>query len=118
MDHRDSIRDRNARVVYVACRDDCAERPAEMTLADRVREELAKYEHPFFDFEARQASDGGVDVLIRSRIPNVLSPEYKITLAERDLQSSQFPWTFQKLLYDCLTDYIVELFTKSPMTGS
>jgi hypothetical protein len=87
-----------------------------MMSIERVREELAKYEHPFFDFEARQASDG-VEVLIRSKIPNVLSPEYKITLAERDLQSSQFPWTFQKLLYDCLTDYIVELFTKSPMTG-
>jgi hypothetical protein len=88
-----------------------------MTPLDRVREELAKYEHPFFNFEARQASNGSVDVLIRSKVPNVLSPEYKITLAERDLQSSQFPWTFQKLLYDCLTDYVVELFTKCPMTG-
>jgi hypothetical protein len=88
-----------------------------MRPVDRVREELAKYEHPFFDFDAQQASNGGVDVLIRSKIPNVLSPEYKITLTERDLQSSQFPWTFQKLLYDCLTDYIVELFTKCPMTG-
>ena len=59
----------------------------------------------------------GVEMRIHSRFPDVLSPTYKITLHERDLQSSQFPWTFQKLLYDCLTDYIVELFTKSPMTG-
>jgi len=87
-----------------------------MTSIDRVREELEKYEHPFFDFEARMKGDA-VEMVIRSKLPNVLSPEYKITLNDRDLQSSQFPWSFQKLLYDCLTDYVVELFTKCPMTG-
>ena len=87
-----------------------------MSLVDRVRDELAKYEHPFFDFDARE-KDGGIEVVIRSRLSDVHSPEYRITLNERDLQSSQFRWTFQKLLYDCLTDYIVELFTRSPMTG-
>ncbi len=84
-----------------------------MMSIERVREELAKYEHPFFDFDARQVGDD-VEVLIRSKIPNVLSPEYKITLSERDLQSSQFPWTFQKQLYDCLHDYIIEMFTLNP----
>ena len=87
-----------------------------MSSIDRVRKELAKYEHPFFDFEAREKGDE-IEMVIRSRVAGVLSPEYKISLKERDLQSSQFPWTFQKLLYDCLTDYIVELFSKSPMTG-
>ena len=87
-----------------------------MTSVERVREELTKYEHPFFRFEARPADDG-VELIIHSTVPDVLSPHYKITFCERDLQSSQFPWTFQKLLYDCLTDYIVELFTKNPMTG-
>jgi hypothetical protein len=87
-----------------------------MSLIDRLVEELQKYEHPFFDFGAREKGDA-VEMIIRSKVANVLSPEYKITLNERDLQSSQFSWTFQKLLYDCLTDYMVELFTKSPMTG-
>ena len=82
----------------------------------RVLDEIQKYEHAFFDFSATE-KDGGVELCIRSKIPNVLSPEYKIIFSERDLKSSQFPWTFQKLLYDCLTDYIVELFTKSPTTG-
>ena len=86
-----------------------------MTSIERVREELAKYEHPFFDFEAPEDGDD-VELIIRSKLAGVLNPQYKISLAERDLQSSQFPWTFQKLLYDCLTDYIVELFTKCPMT--
>ena len=87
-----------------------------MTSLERVRGELAKYEHPFFEFEAREKGDA-VEMVIRSRMPDVHSPEYRITFAERDIQNTQFPWTFQKLLYDCLTDYIVELFTKSPMTG-
>ena len=87
-----------------------------MPSLERVLEELGKYEHPFFDFAA-QEKDGGIELCIRSKVTNVLSPEYRITLAERDFHSTQFPWTFQKLLYDCLTDYIVELFTKSPMTG-
>ena len=80
---------------------------------ERVLEELAKYQHPFFEFDARP-KDAGVELCIRSKIPNVISPEYRISLAERDVESKQFPWSFQKLLYDCLTDYVVELFTKSP----
>ena len=84
-----------------------------MTSVDRVKQELSQYEHPFFEFDAREKGNS-VEMVIRSKIPNVLSPEYRITLAERDVQSSQFRWTFQKLLYDCLTDYIVELFTKNP----
>ena len=87
-----------------------------MSSLERVREELEKYAHPFFEFEARENGDF-VEMVIRSKMPDVHSPEYKITLHDRDLQSSQFRWAFQKLLYDCLTDYIVELFTKSPMTG-
>ena len=87
-----------------------------MSSIERVQEEIEKYEHPFFRFEAQEKADG-VELLIHSRIPDVLSPTYRITFHERDLQSSQFPWTFQKLLYDCLTDYVVELFTRSPMTG-
>ena len=84
-----------------------------MSSIHRVEQELAKYEHPFFDFAAREKGDG-VELVILSKVPNVLSPEYRITLNERDIQNSQFQWTFQKLLYDCLTDYVVELFTKNP----
>lgn len=87
-----------------------------MSGVERVREELAKYEHPFFDFEALP-SGADVELRIRAKIPDALNPEYRITLMERDLGSTQFPWTFQRLLYNCLTDYIVELFTRSPMTG-
>jgi hypothetical protein len=84
-----------------------------MSSLERVQEELAQYEHPFFEFDARPKGDS-VELIIRSRVPNVLSPEYRITLNDRDIGSSQFRWTFQKLLYDSLTDYVVELFTRNP----
>jgi hypothetical protein len=87
-----------------------------MTSLEIVTEELRKYEHPFFEFEARRKG-AEVELCIRSKVPGVLNPEYRITFSERDLQSTQFPWTFQRLLYACLTDYVVELFTKNPMTG-
>lgn len=79
-----------------------------------VQDELVKYEHPFFDFAAREKNNDSVELLIRSTLPGVLTPEYRFTFSERELKSSQFPWTFQRLLYDCLTDYVVELFTKCP----
>ena len=70
-------------------------------LIEIVVAELAKYEHPFFEFAAEMNDAGeGVVLRIRSKVPDVLSPEYRIVLSERDLTSSQFPWTFQKLLYD------------------
>ena len=87
-----------------------------MTPLETVIEEISRYEHPFFEFSATAAGED-VELCIHSKIPNVLSPAYRITFSERDLKSTQFPWTFQKLLYACLTDYVVELFTKSPMTG-
>ena len=87
-----------------------------MTPLETVTEELTKYEHPFFEFAA-SPKGAEVELSIRSKISGVLHPEYRITFSERDLTSSQFPWTFQRLLYGCLTDYIVDLFTKNPMTG-
>ena len=32
----------------------------------------------------------------------------------RDLQHAQFEWGFQRQLYDCLHDYMVEMFIRTP----
>src|SRR2546422_5834751 len=106
MDDRDSVRHGNHRAVQLDCPDDRTERSVEMTSAERVRDELAKYEHPLFGFEARETA-GGVELIIRSKVADVLSPEYKITFAERGLQSRQISWTLQKLFFDCPTHYVV-----------
>jgi hypothetical protein len=79
----------------------------------KVRHELTKYEHPLFDFEARSAKEA-VEVLIRFKPSQPEVHEYTIQLRPRDIEHSQFPWTFQKHLYDCLHDYVIEMFTRNP----
>jgi hypothetical protein len=82
-------------------------------LADKVRHQLASYEHPLFDFEARSA-EGGVEVEIRYKPVNAAVHNYTFKLQPREIEHAQFPWTFQKQLYDCLHDYIIEMFTRNP----
>lgn len=88
-----------------------------MTSADemlaKVRNEVEKYEHPLFDFEARGGADC-VEVLIRFKPAQPEVHEYTIQLRPREIEHAQFPWTFQKHLYDCLHDYVVEMFIRNP----
>lgn len=81
-------------------------------LVEKVRRELAQYEHPLFDFEAQPAADG-VAVLIRYK-PGDTVHNYSFELRPREIEHSQFPWTFQKHLYDCLHDYVIEMFLRNP----
>ncbi len=88
---------------------------ADEELVLKVRQELAKYEHPLFEFEARSGAVAEcVDVLIRFNPPRDDVHEYTLQLRQREIEHSQFPWTFQKHLYDCLHDYVIEMFTRNP----
>lgn len=82
-------------------------------LAARVRSELARYEHPLFDFEARP-STLGIEVEIRFKSSGIELPSYVSQLHAREIARLQFPWTFQKQLYDCLHDCIIEMFIRNP----
>jgi hypothetical protein len=82
-------------------------------LLESVRRELARYEHPLFDFEANAAANG-VAVQIRFKAPGVEVHTYEFILQPREIEHSQFPWTFQRQLYDCLHDYVIEMFTCNP----
>ncbi len=82
-------------------------------LLEKVRRELARYEHPLFVFDARPAADG-VEVEIRFKPPEVEVHTYLFLLRPREIEHQQFPWTFQKQLYDCLHGYIIEMFTANP----
>ena len=84
-----------------------------MDLLEKVARELELYEHPFFELTAEKSADG-VDVCVRSKLAQVHSPEYRFTLSEREINHTQFRWSFQGLLYGNLNDYMVELFTRSP----
>jgi hypothetical protein len=80
---------------------------------DRVRAQLRLYEHPLLNFSAR-AKGEGVELIIRFKDESVPVHTYYLDLHPRDLDDPQFEWTFQRLLYDGLHDYFVEMFTRTP----
>ena len=82
-------------------------------LVETVRRELARYEHPLFDFQARPAGEN-VEVEIRFKPSGFEIQNYLFTLRPREIEHTQFPWSFQKQLYDCLHDYVIEMFTCNP----
>jgi hypothetical protein len=86
-----------------------------VSAVDRVREQLALYDHPLLAFEARQKGEG-VEVLISFKNPPVPVHTYVFELHPRDLASPQFAWQFQRQLYDSLHDYFIEMFRRTPQT--
>lgn len=80
---------------------------------DRVLAQLRLYEHPLLDFSAR-AKGEGVEVVIQFRDQTVPVHTYYFDLHPRDLDHSQFEWSFQRQLYDALHDYFVEMFIRTP----
>jgi arsenate reductase len=86
---------------------------AASSLVARITEQLVQYEHPLFTFSARPSGDN-VEVLIHFQPPRADIHTYCFTLHPREIENSQFPWTFQKQLYDCLHDYVIEMFTRNP----
>jgi hypothetical protein len=80
---------------------------------DKVLTEIARYEHPLFEFSAREKGEA-VEIVIEMRNKDLGLHTYYYEIHPRDLAHSQFPWTFQRQLYACLHDYIIEMFTLTP----
>ncbi len=80
---------------------------------ERVRAQLKLYEHPLLDFSARMKGEA-VEVIIDFKNPPVPVHTYYFELHPRDLDHPQFEWEFQRQLYDCLHDYLVEMFIRTP----
>jgi hypothetical protein len=79
----------------------------------RVLDQLAWYEHPLLRFDAHAKGDG-VEVTINFREPPVPVHTYVFEMHPRDLDHPQFEWVFQRQLYDCLHDYLIEMFVRTP----
>ncbi len=84
---------------------------------EKVQEALQDYEHPLLEFNA-QAAGEGVDVLITLRQPVEGIEPYVFSLHPREIDHSQFTWTFQNQLYNCLHDFLIEMFTRNPQRKS
>jgi hypothetical protein len=80
---------------------------------ERVLAQLRLYEHPLLNFDAR-AKGEAVEVIIKFKNPDIPVHTYYFDLHPRDLDHPQFEWTFQRQLYDCLHDYLVEMFIRTP----
>ena len=83
------------------------------TRLDRALAQLRLYEHPLLNFSARVKNDG-VEVVIEFKNPSVPVHTYYFELHPRDLDHPQFEWSFQRQLFDCLHDYLIEMFTRTP----
>ncbi len=84
-----------------------------MTRLEMAQAEARRYEHPLLEFSAREHL-GQVELVIECKAPGLGLHTYYLPLHERDFESAQFPWTFQRLLYDGMHDYIVEMFARTP----
>ncbi|HSB12662.1 MAG TPA: hypothetical protein VLM38_24445 [Blastocatellia bacterium] len=80
---------------------------------EKVERELARYEHPLFDWSARQITPG-VEVTITLKVEGVYDQPYRLCFKPREIEARGFQWDFQRQLYNCLHDYLVEMFTRSP----
>ncbi|MGH9657834.1 MAG: hypothetical protein ACRD96_04765 [Bryobacteraceae bacterium] len=86
-----------------------------MTALEKVEAELARYEHALMHFSARERN-GSIELVIETRNRDLGLHTYIAPLHERDLEHPQFAWTLQRYLYDCLHDYVVEMFTRTPQS--
>jgi len=85
-----------------------------MTHLDRVRLEAARYEHLLFAFSVHESPAGTPELVIRLKTPLEGVADYTAPVHPRDIDHPQFAWTFQRYLYDCIHDYMAELFTRNP----
>ena len=81
----------------------------------KVRAELTRYEHALVDFSARE-KNGAIELVIALKDNHLGLHTYYAPLHPRDINHAQFPWTLQRYLYDCLHDYLVEMFLRTPQS--
>jgi hypothetical protein len=86
-----------------------------VTPLEKVLAETARYEHAMLRFSAREHA-GGVELVIEMKDPGLGLHTYYAPVHARDIEHPQFAWTFQRYLYDCMHDYLVEMFLRTPQS--
>jgi hypothetical protein len=87
-----------------------------VTALEKVAEELDRYEHALLRFSARERN-GEVELVIEVKDPGLGLHTYYAPVHARDIEHPQFAWTLQRYLYDCMHDYLVEMFVRTPQSG-
>jgi hypothetical protein len=86
-----------------------------VTSLEKVLTEVGRYEHALLCFSARERN-GAVELVIRVKDGGAGLHTYYAPVHQRDIEHPQFPWTFQRYLYDCMHDYLVEMFLRTPQS--
>ena len=84
-----------------------------MTPLEKVQTEIARYDHALLDFSARE-HQGAIELVIQLKSRALHT--YYAPIHARDIEHPQFAWTFQRYLYDCMHDYLVEMFLHTPQS--
>ena len=84
-----------------------------MTPLEKVLAETRRYEHALLEFSARE-QNGAVELVIQLKDRRLGLHTYYAPVHARDIEHPQFAWTFQRYLYDCMHDYLVEMFIETP----
>ena len=80
---------------------------------EKVLAQTRRYQHALLNFSARE-HNGTIELVIQLKDPGLGQHTYYAPVHERDIAHAQFPWTFQRYLYDCMHDYLVEMFLETP----
>ena len=86
-----------------------------MTPLEKVIAEIGRYDHALLRFRARE-HNGSIELVIELKQPPEGMHTYYAPIHARDIEHAQFPWTFQRYLYDCMHDYLVEMFIRTPQS--
>ena len=86
-----------------------------MTPLEKVEAELRRYEHALLDFSARE-HNGSIELVIELKNRDLGLHTYYAPIHPRDIENAQFPWSLQRYLYDCMHDYLVEMFVRTPQS--
>ena len=84
-----------------------------MTDLEKVDVELARYFHALLRFSVRE-HDGAVELVMDLKRPLGGTHVYYKAIPARDIHHRDFNALFQKFLYDCMRDYLVQMFLRTP----
>jgi hypothetical protein len=86
-----------------------------VTPLEKVWREIGRYDHALLCFSARE-HNGAIELVIELKERGLGMHPYYAPIHPRDIEHPQFPWTFQRYLYDCMHDYLVEMFIRTPQS--
>lgn len=81
-----------------------------------VRKELEKYSHPLLTFDVRRTNAGRVELVIDLKEKPANLHTYYLEIHPRDLAHAQFRWILQRMIFEGLHDYFVEMFEYTPQS--